>query len=83
MELPSVNQNTISVLIKDPVHYVARYMHHDFQNVVASYMCGLLLTSAEARRIEAWVFKEDITDEHKPGALFIAMTGWMVIVKPV
>lgn len=42
MELPSVNQNTISVLIKAPVHYVARYMHHDFQNVVASYMCGLL-----------------------------------------
>lgn len=42
MELPSDDQNTISVLIKDPVHYVARYIHHDFQSVVASCTCGLL-----------------------------------------
>lgn len=46
-------------------------------------MWSVKLTSAEAGRIEAWVFKEDITDEHKQKALFIAMTGWMVIVKPV
>lgn len=42
MELPSDVQNTILVLIKNLVHYVARYMHHDFQSVVASNMCGLL-----------------------------------------
>lgn len=46
-------------------------------------MWSVRRTSAEAGRIEAWVFKEDITNEHKQGALFIAVTGWMVIVKPV
>lgn len=46
-------------------------------------MWSVRRTSAEAGRIEAWVFKKDITNEHKQGALFIAITGWMVIVKPV
>lgn len=84
MELPCVDQNTISVLITDLVHYVARYMHHDFlKRGCLLHVWSVRRTSAEAGRIEAWVFKEDITDEHKQGALFIAMTGWMVIVKPV
>lgn len=30
-----------------------------------------------------WIYREDLTDQHEQGAFFIAMTGWMTMVKAV
>lgn len=37
----------------------------------------------EEEREPSWTFREEITDEHKQSALFLALVGWMSIVKVV
>lgn len=37
----------------------------------------------ELERKEDWIFKEVITEEHKQSAIFLALAGWMSIVKVV
>lgn len=39
--------------------------------------------SRDAPRDQGWVYKEDTTDEHRQAAMFLAMSGWMCLVKPV
>lgn len=37
----------------------------------------------EAPRDEAWRYKEIVVEEHKQGSMFIAMAGWMSMIKMV
>lgn len=39
--------------------------------------------SADVQRKDDWIYKETITEEHKQSAIFLAMAGWMVLVKVV
>lgn len=42
LDTPQDDDPNVSVLITDPVHCTGRHVHHDFQAVVASAMCGLV-----------------------------------------
>lgn len=42
LDTPQDDTPTVSTLITEPVHCTARHVHHDFQSVVASSMCGLV-----------------------------------------
>lgn len=102
LDTPQDDEPTISALITDPVHCTARHVHHDFQSVVASAMCGLVGQVPEdtfvrtfthlqtpvgrpldVERKKDWIYKEAVTEEHKQSAIFLAMAGWMVLVKVV
>lgn len=101
MESPQDDSPTIETLITDPVHCTARHVHHDFQSVVASAMCGLVghvptetfersfthlelpIGTPDRDRDEDWYFREELNDQHIQGVFFLAMAGWMVMVKPI
>lgn len=101
LDTPQDDSPTISTLITDPVHCTTRHVHHDFQAIVASTMCGLVghvpdntflatfthppmpIGSPEGERGEDWIYQEDLNDQHKQGAIFIAMAGWMTMIKMI
>lgn len=101
LESPQDDSPTIGTLITDPVHCTARHLHHDFQSVVASAMCGLVghvpdrtfvgtfthppqpVGYSDRERDEEWYYQEEIDDSHRQGAFFLAVAGWMTMVKPI
>lgn len=42
LDTPQDDSPTVDTLVTDPVHCTARHLHHDFQSVVTSMMCGLI-----------------------------------------
>lgn len=101
LDSPQDDSPTIETLITDPVHCTARHVHHDFQSVVASAMCGLVghvpnntflgsfthlplpIGTPDRERDEDWYYQEEVEDNHRQGAFFLAMAGWMTMVKAI
>lgn len=41
LDTPQDDSPTVDTLVTDPVHCTVRHLHHDFQSMVTSMMCGL------------------------------------------